>query len=139
MGFQDRASNEITEYVVGKLATELNLDPTKDFILVPVLYTVFGECLIPYTANLVNMLVVPGVPEAGKATVVVQTPYGPVVGDDSPKDAFLKCLEEKLQPCNVTVAAVDGWDVLHAKYGEVHCATNAIRIPPPPEKQWWEK
>lgn len=83
---------------------------------------------IARTAGMVNCLVV-------KPKVIVPKPFGPT--DASGKDVFEEYTRKKIEALGLTFEPIDDWDTYHTLDGEVHCGTNAKRIPPKDWK-WWE-
>jgi protein-arginine deiminase len=77
-------------------------------------------------AGMVNMLVING-------HCIIPKPFGPVVAGI---DLFEKDVRDKLAPLGLVVSFLDCWDEYHVNLGEVHCATNTLRMAPNPP--WWE-
>jgi len=53
-------------------------------------------------------------------------PFGPLIEG---KDAFKEALRDLLEPWGVMVHFVDNWYPYHSWSGEIHCGTNARRLP----------
>jgi protein-arginine deiminase len=91
------------------------------FLPLPALFK-DGLSVIP---NPVNCLVCNG-------HVILPDPRGPRVRGVDP---FQHAISEPLEAEGLTVHFVDVWEPYHVRSGEVHCATNAIRLLANPT--WW--
>ncbi|WP_426744984.1 protein-arginine deiminase family protein [Myxococcus faecalis] len=83
-----------------------------------------ATALQPGTVNLLSV---------SRSLVIAPDPHGPVIDG---KDLFKAQLEQALAPHGIRVHWSDTWDLYHVGGGEVHCATNAARVPSP--VKWWE-
>jgi protein-arginine deiminase len=82
-----------------------------------------ADALVP---GMVNMLVING-------HCIVPKPFGPVIKG---VDRFEQDVRYRLVPLGLTVHFLDCWNEYHVHLGEVHCATNALRVATP--LRWWE-
>jgi len=64
--------------------------------------------------------------------VVVPKPFGPK--DETGSDVFEDEVTSKLSGLGIVTHFVDDW-YYHIKHGEIHCCTNARRVPP--NTPWW--
>jgi protein-arginine deiminase len=107
----------------------------KDIIEIPVIFN--GKSLkkgkvnraIARTGGMVNCLVV-------KPRVIIPKPFGPK--NKSGKDIFESYTKRKLRTLGLKVYFVDDWDNYHIDMGEIHCGTNAKRVPPK-DWEWWKE
>jgi protein-arginine deiminase len=112
------------------LKRELNLDDS-DFIDIPVLFEVKSRRPIARTStifpNMVNHLVI--VKENHETLHLVPKPFGPVIDG---KCAFEKAFEDTIlgQHQDPEIRFIDDWYPYFTQKGDIHCATNAVRIPP---------
>lgn len=105
-------------------------DADSDFLVVPVIY--FGE----WTGTLAprkNVAFIPGlanVQPANTGTIVFPKPFGPMIaGGDVFESATLLIM-------GAGSRFADDWNLYHRLDGEVHCATEVIRVTFP--FNWWE-
>lgn len=115
MGASQEAQLRIDD-AVATLAAEIGIS-TSDVVPFPFLFTAFAGRLTAYQPGTVNLLPV------GR-TLVMPRPFGPRIGGVDP---FERDLEERLGVLGYTAKFVDDWWVYHVNFGEVHCATNAVR------------
>lgn len=132
-----RIQEDDLDPTLAKVKKEFGLDD-KDIILFPSVFHKVTGCrgryesaaLIPGT---VNMLVDPG--KAGqKAKLVMPDPFLRSSGSPKSQDPFI-AHTKKILPKDLELHFVDDWETYHAKHGEVHCGTNAMRTP---TAKWWE-
>ncbi len=94
-----------------------------DVVEIPVLFNSWpGRYAGRYgalTTNMVNSLLI------GK-TLVVPDPHGPLVDGT---DVLLKAVKDRLEPLGCKIVAIDDFYPYHRFAGEVHCGTNATRLP----------
>jgi protein-arginine deiminase len=83
------------------------------FIEMPVLFR-RGIAVIP---NSVNSLVC-------NQQIIIPDPTGPQINGQDP---FAAAIRQSLEPLGLQVHLVDDWEPFHARGGEIHCGTNAIR------------
>jgi protein-arginine deiminase len=86
-----------------------------------------GSRAVSYMPNMVNHLVLNDVR-------VVPDPHGPIIPGDS-ECVFRKEMRRLLEPMKVRF--LDDWYNYHQNWGNVHCATNAMRTTTGRWK-WWE-
>ncbi len=108
------------------LRAELGLTEA-DLLRVPFLFQQTSRGVTAYQPATVNLLVL------SRTVVAAPDPHGPVIDG---KDLFKAHLEEALAPHGITVRWVDDWNLYHRNFGNVHCATNALRQVP--AVRWWE-
>jgi len=105
------------------LQAELGIDDA-DIIEVPVLFRTspgrFAGRYDALTPNMVNSLLV-------GQTLIVPDPHGPVVNG---VDVLLQAVRDRLEPLGCQVVSIDDFFPYHCYGGEVHCGTNATRLPP---------
>lgn len=82
----------------------------------------YAVALLP---NMVNSLVL-------GSLFVAPDPHGPIIDGVDP---FKADLVERLKPYSQVVEFVDNWYPYHVWNGEVHCGTNATRLPL--NLEWW--
>lgn len=114
--------------VQAQLVEEFKLDPEEDIVTIPTLFEpdeTWGEYAVALVPNMVNSLVL------GKLFVSAD-PHGPVVNG---VDLFKQVLLDKLEPFSQVVIFIDNWYPYHKWSGEVHCGTNARRVPT--NLEWW--
>ena len=94
-----------------------------DVVEIPVLFNSwpgrFAGRFGALTPNMVNSLQVGG-------TLIVADPHGPLVDG---ADVLLQAVKDRLEPLGCKVAAIDNFFPYHRYGGEVHCGTNATRLP----------
>jgi protein-arginine deiminase len=83
-----------------------------------------ATALVP---SMVNLLV-------DGRTVVVPKPFGPRTAGG---DVFEQEVRRRLEAIGLVVRFVDEWEAYHCGGGEIHCGTNALRIPTP-DVHWWD-
>ena len=108
------------------LGMELELSEA-EMIGIPVLFwpTEGGGRTAAFFPDMVNHLVMGNVS-------IVPRPYGPKVdGEDAFEQAFRDALPHR------EARFIDDWYSYHEQLGEVHCGTNARRLPPS-DIHWWE-
>jgi protein-arginine deiminase len=66
--------------------------------------------------------------------VLIADPFGPNVGG---VDVFKQDLDTRLSATGLVTHYVDDWNTYHRNNGEVHCATNVLRVVPH-QHPWWE-
>ena len=71
------------------------------------------------TVNMVNGLLVGNV-------YIVPDPRGPLVGG---RDVLLQAVKDRLEPLGCRVVPLDCFYPYHRWGGEIHCGTNAARVP----------
>ncbi|MEZ4298222.1 MAG: protein-arginine deiminase family protein [Polyangiaceae bacterium] len=124
-----------------------------DFIPVPV---VFMGVLVP-GSSVSSIAFTPGIPNGLAVTVgpttwggprnitfVAPKPFGPLVHADGSPPRAGDCLFEEAvieamgspSRTGVTVRFADAFVGYHLLWGEVHCGTNALRVPPS-DRVWW--
>lgn len=113
--------NDRIEPLIEHLKNELGLEE-RDLIRVPFLQNTSRTALIP---NMINSLVVNG-------HLVASDPTGPVVDGTDLLQAWFR---EAVADSGLEVHFVNDWRY-HSWSGNVHCATNATRVPY--ELPWWE-
>jgi protein-arginine deiminase len=91
------------------------------FVKLPVLFE-RGIAVFP---NAVNSLVC-------QRQVIVPDPAGPLVGGC---DAFAEDIRRSLESLELQTHFINSWEPLHARGGEIHCGTNAVRRWG--GAQWW--
>ncbi len=111
---------------LGTLRAELGLTDA-DILRVPFLFQATSRGVTAYQPATVNLLVLT------RTMVAAPDPHGPVIDG---KDLFKAHLEAALAPHGITVKWVDDWNLYHRNFGNVHCATNALRQVP--AVKWWE-
>jgi protein-arginine deiminase len=121
---QDLVQKKIDD-VRRALQAELGVSDA-DIIEIPVLFNSwpgrYAGRFGALTTNMVNSLLV------GK-TFIVPDPHGPLVGGT---DVLLQAVKDRLEPLGCRVAAIDNFYPYHRYGGEVHCGTNATRLPARP-------
>ncbi len=94
-----------------------------DVIEIPVLFNSSGDRYpgryFAETVNMVNGLLVGNV-------YIVPDPRGPLVGG---KDVLLEAVKDRLEPLGCRVIPLDCFFPYHRWGGEIHCGTNAARVP----------
>jgi hypothetical protein len=99
----------------------------ESFVPVPVLFTPKDRKAAALTSNLVNLLVV------APDRCLFPKAWGPEIEG---RDLFDEAMIDTLRRCGVSAAPVDVWPY-HLSYGELHCATAALRTLPGAEVRWW--
>ena len=110
------------------LVEQFKLDPEEDVITIPTLFEpdeTWGQYAVALVPNMVNSLVL------GKLFISAD-PHGPVINGVDP---FKQALIDKLEPYSQVVVFVDNWYPYHKWSGEIHCGTNARRLPT--NLEWW--
>jgi len=110
-----------------QLKEEFGLE-NEDIAIIPTLFEQdeqWGAYAVAMVPNMVNSLVL------GKL-LVAPDPHGPMIDG---KDPFKEALVERLEPFSQIVEFVDNWYPYHVWNGEVHCGTNATRLPL--NLEWW--
>jgi protein-arginine deiminase len=98
---------------------------------VPVLFENYfglGYCAA-YTPNMVNLLTL------RNYHLVIPMPFGPV---DGGVDEFEYYMFDQLYWFGLTLNFIDDWECYHLWLGEVHCGTNARRLPSTTHR-WWHQ
>ncbi len=112
--------------VARDLASNLGLGK-ESFVSVPVLFTPKDGKAAALTSNLVNLLVV------APDRCLFPKAWGPELEG---RDLFDEAMIGTLGRCGTAAAPVDVWEY-HLSYGELHCATAALRTLPGGELPWW--
>jgi len=109
-----------------QMISALTIAPA-DVIEVPALFSPYNAAqqAVGLMPNMVNSLVVGD-------RLISANPFGPV---DGGVDQFAQPLVQALAPLGLQVDFVDNWYPYHEWLGEVHCGTNAVRIPS--DTLWW--
>jgi len=100
----------------------------EDIAFVPTLFEPdeqWGSYAVALVPNMVNSLVL-------GSLFVAPDPHGPIIDGVDP---FKAALRERLKPYSQVVEFVDNWYPYHVWSGEVHCGTNATRLPL--NLEWW--
>jgi protein-arginine deiminase len=120
--------------LAGQVAAVLGIDP-QQIIRLPVLFKPSEDALLPnvgaYTPNVANMLV--ATRADGHADLCIARPYGPLLRGQC---IFEAAIATALLPTDNTIRWVRNFNMYHSAGGEVHCATNTVRIPRV-QAGWW--
>jgi len=142
---RDRIDDRITEIqnkidgICSTLIKELNIEQ-KDFIKIPVVFSLTIGAAEALTANSVNMLLLTD-PKGGRCICLVPKPLSHKFFD---LDTSIECpfeinIRTNLEILNLNVHFFDDWDTYHKHFGEIHCGTNQIPyLPKEGELKWWE-
>ena len=123
----NQAAQERLDTTLKQLKEEFGLED-EDIATIPTLFEQdeqWGAYAVALVPNMVNSLVL------GKLFIAAD-PHGPIINGQDP---FKQALVEKLEPYSQTVEFVDNWYPYHVWNGEVHCGTNATRLPL--NLEWW--
>ena len=123
------ATNQEDQAILDGIAEQLRdeLELTDDDITyMPFLEYAFANGSVAYQPATVNLLAF------GDQLLLPQV-FGPLVNGE---DVFVRDLNERLGAVGLHTHYVDDWDTYHRNNGEVHCATNVLRVPD--DTFWWE-
>jgi protein-arginine deiminase len=116
----------ILDGILLQLKDELDLQDD-EIIDMPFLEQSIPEGSVAYQPGTVNLLHFDG-------HVLIADPFGPNVGG---VDVFKQDLDTRLSATGLVTHYVDDWNTYHRNNGEVHCATNVLRVVPH-QHPWWE-
>ncbi len=116
----------ILDGILLKLVDELDLEQD-EVTFMPFLAYSLTDGSVAYQPGTVNLLHFDG-------HLLIADPFGPKVDG---VDVFKEDLDTRLGALGLVTHYVDDWDTYHRNNGEVHCATNALRVVPS-DDAWWE-